>query len=128
MNDDVFVEHRGLNAILSEVRASLHDRHASAGALERLAAAFDVHFAQEDRLYYPAISSLRPELQARLRGISDRHAGFRAQLHRVHALLDEEALGAARDAFESLASDFEEHEREEEQLLTALAREPDTAH
>ena len=127
MGDDVFVEHRGLNAILAEVRASLHDRHATAAALEHLAGAFDVHFAQEDRLYYPAISSLRPELQRRLRGISDRHAAFRAQLQRVHALLDEGALRAAREAFESLASDFEEHEREEEQMLTALDREPETA-
>ena len=127
MRDDVFVEHRGLHAILSEVRASLHDRRASADGLERLTAAFDVHFAQEERLYYPAISSLRPELQMRLRGISERHAGFRAQLRRVHALLDEGAVPAAREALASLSSDFEEHEREEEQLLSALDRESEPA-
>jgi len=127
VGNDLFVEHRDLNAILAEVRASFHDRHAAAGTLERLAGAFDVHFEQEDRLYYPAIGSLRPELKERLRAISDGHDGFRARLEDVRSLLDGGELSAARQSFESLARAFEEHEAAEEQLLTALDRELDAS-
>lgn len=122
VGQDVFVEHRDLNAILAEVRSSFHDPHAAAAECERLAGAFDVHFEQEDRLYYPAIGSMRPELSQSLRAISEGHDGFRARLERVRAQLESGELGAARQGFESLASDFGEHEAAEEQLLADLDR------
>jgi hypothetical protein len=99
VGDPIFAEHRDLNALLAEVRDSFHDRRAAADALERLAGAFDVHFEQEDRLYYPAIGSLRPELQRRLHAISTGHDGFRAQLEHVRTLLDSEKPDAASRAF-----------------------------
>lgn len=117
------VEHRGLDAILADARASFDDRDAAAGALERLAEAFDAHFEQEDRLYYPTIGSLRPELRSRLCTISGSHEAFRTRLEQTRALLERGALRAARQSFESLARDFAAHEGVEEELLVALDRE-----
>jgi hypothetical protein len=123
VGDPIFVAHRDLDAILAEARESFGDRGAVAGTLERLAEAFDVHFEQEDRLYYPTIGSLRPELRGRLCTISAGHESFRVRLGEVRALLDDGELQAARESFDSLASDFEAHEGVEEELLVALERE-----
>jgi len=41
VGDPIFIERRGLNAILAEARQSFDDRDAAAGTLERLADALD---------------------------------------------------------------------------------------
>lgn len=118
----VAAEHRDLNAILSDVREALRDRSAAPDALERLVEAFDVHFSQEDRLYYPAIGSLRPDLRGRLLSISDGHASFRARLDEIREQLDGGDLAAASLSLDALARDFGAHEAAEEELLAELDR------
>ena len=116
----VFVEHRDLNAILAEVRASFDDRDAAAGTLERLADAFDVHFEQEDRLYYPAIWALRRERKDALLGFVRAHEDFRRRLEEISERLEGNSLGDAEQALEEFAQSFARHEVGEEELLRSL--------
>lgn len=118
----VLAEHRHLDTIFAEVRAAFDKPEAAARALAQLIEALDVHFQQEDDLYYPAVASHRPDLAPRLKAISAGHGVFRDDVERVRSLLERGEIDAARRSFESLARAFEQHETVEEQILAELDR------
>jgi hypothetical protein len=123
---EVQAQHRRLDALFEDARDALHGEDALAAATEAfgiLQGALETHFAQEDRLYYPAIWALRPEQKPELQAAVDAHQGFRAGLGRIESLLTEGELGAARRAFDELAESFARHEALEERVLARLARE-----
>jgi hypothetical protein len=82
-----------------------------------LFAAIDVHFDQEDRLYYATIAALRPELARDVAAIGDGHRRFRLQLAAIADQLVRGELAAARLGFAQLGQGFAEHEAAEERLL-----------
>lgn len=127
MEQVVAAEHRHLDALFAEVRrafASADPEADAFDALKRLAEALDVHFVQEDELYYPAITALRPETKPDVESISDGHRVFRAQLGGIVRDLYEGRVEHARGEFEAFTREFAKHEIAEERLLRSLDLEP----
>ncbi|MBW2316387.1 MAG: hemerythrin domain-containing protein [Deltaproteobacteria bacterium] len=98
------------------------DIEAVRDAFAALREELDVHFDQEDRLYYSTIGSLRPSLKPRLRAFAEGHLRFRLDLATIAEHLERADLEAAGRAFQDLTSQFTQHERSEERLLKSLDR------
>jgi len=123
---EVLAEHRRLDALFVEVQSAFQRRRASDAAREAfkaLSEALDTHFDQEDRLYYPAIWALRPDLKPQLQLFSEEHTRFRRELESIEGLLATEDFEEACRAIEVLAGRFGRHELSEEAALGSLDRE-----
>jgi hypothetical protein len=92
-------------------------------SLARLQEALEVHFLQEDELYYPAIWALRPGQRERLEACVAVHHQFRDLLRDLCGRATRGELAGALQVFEALAEDFRRHEVREEEVLHALDRE-----
>jgi len=127
---EVFAQHRRLDALFEEVRDSFRPEgppEATRDALTELRAALEVHFDQEDRLYYPAIWALRPDLKPQLKSLVSAHGDFTAQLDRLESLFDRGERAEARSVFDYLSVVFKRHESAEEAALATLDREIEAA-
>lgn len=133
MEREILAQHRRLRGLFADVEDALEAAlGASAGdgagvdevreALARLGEALDVHFEQEDRLYYPPIVSLRPEHRERIDSLAEQHTAFRERLARIAQRLEVGRLEPTAQAFRELVADFGRHEKSEEELLAALDR------
>ena len=119
-------EHRRLDALFEEVRDSFRPAgspEATREAVAELRVALETHFDQEDRLYYPAIWALRPDLKPKLKSLVDSHAEFLAQLDHLTALLERSEGDEARAVFDYVSAVFDRHEGAEEEILATLDRE-----
>ena len=122
---DVIEQHRRLDALFAAVRESFAAERADAAlsaSLGRLEEALEVHFLQEDELYYPAIQALRPEQRARLQACIAAHQRLRDLLHDLGGRAARGERAGAIQAFEALAEDFRRHEVREEEVLHDLDR------
>jgi hypothetical protein len=120
---DVIEQHRRLDALFAAVRESFAAERADAAlsaSLGRLEEALEVHFLQEDELYYPAISALRPEQRALLEACAAAHRTLRELLHDLGGRAARGERAGAIQAFEALAEDFRRHEVREEEVLHDL--------
>lgn len=127
---EVFAQHRRLDALFEEVLDSFRPAgppEATRGALKELREALETHFDQEDRLYYPAIWALRPDLKPTLKTLVDAHGEFVAHLDRLEISLDRGERAEARSVFDYLSAVFKRHEDAEEAVLATLDREIDAA-
>ena len=116
-------EHRRLDELFSEVEASFAahaDPDAVRDAFAALCEQLDVHFEQEDRLYYATVGTLRPELAPQIRSISDAHRSFRSEIGAIRDLLERTELPAARQRISALVEAFRRHEAMEETLLERI--------
>jgi iron-sulfur cluster repair protein YtfE (RIC family) len=123
---EVIEEHRRLDALFSAVREMFVAQRGPAAlssSLGRLQEALEVHFLQEDELYYPAIWALRPEQKARLEACVAVHQQFRDLLRDLEGRTTRGELAGALQVFEALAEDFRRHEVREEEVLHDLDRE-----
>jgi hypothetical protein len=117
-------QHRVLDALFADVLEAVRARDPGArDAFAKLREGLEVHFGQEERLYYPAVRSLSPSRAESIAAIVRAHDAFRAQLEAVAASLaaargDEAALRLA-----AFVDDFALHEAAEEGLLGSLDRE-----
>ncbi len=130
MEREVFAQHRRLDAMFEEVLDSFRPEgppEAIRGALKELREALETHFDQEDRLYYPSIWALRPDLKPQLKTLVDAHGEFLAQLDRLETLQDRGERAEARSVFDYLSAVFKRHEDAEEAVLATLDREIDAA-
>jgi len=128
---EVFAQHRELDSLFEEVLDSFRPEgppETTLEALKELREALETHFDQEDRLYYPAIWALRPDLEPQLRTLVDAHGEFLAQLDRLGTLLDRGERAEASSVFDYLSAVFKRHEDAEEAALATLDREIDAAH
>ena len=119
-------QHRRLDALFAAVRESfVAERGASSlsVALGRLEEALEVHFLQEDALYYPAIGALRPQQKARLQACVAAHRHLRELLRDIDGRTARGERAGALQVFEALAEDFRRHEVREEEVLHDLERE-----
>lgn len=122
---EVVDQHRRLDALFAAVRESFASERGDAAlsaSLGRLEEALEVHFLQEDELYYPALSVLRPEQKARLQACVAAHQRLRDLLHDLGGRAARGERAGAIQAFEALAEDFRRHEVHEEEVLHDLDR------
>ena len=123
---EVVEQHRRLDTLFSAVRENFVAERGPAAlssSLGRLQEALEVHFLQEDELYYPAIWALRPEQKARLEACVAVHQQFRDLLRDLEGRTTRGELAGALQVFEALAEDFRRHEVREEEVLHDLDRE-----
>jgi hypothetical protein len=119
----VLAEHRRLDVLFVEAREAFRGEDVSDSATEafqELREALEIHFEQEDRLYYPAIWALRPDLESGLQDFVAEHDKFRSQIEHIEALLAREDFAGGGRAIEALAGDFGRHEVSEESMLRRL--------
>jgi hypothetical protein len=115
--------HRHLELVFDDVAACLAQRDdlpVVSESLVHLAGELATHFDQEDRLYLPAIETLRPEHRERLGELRGAHAWFLQQLDRMSDRLRHEDLDGAAALFRELERGFRLHEAMEEALLASL--------
>lgn len=123
---EVVEQHRRLDELFAAVRAGFVAQRGGAGlvlSVARLQEALEVHFLQEDELYYPAIWALRPGQRARLEACVAVHQQFRDLLRDLAGRATRGELTGAQQVFEALAEDFRRHEVREEEVLHDLDRE-----
>jgi len=123
---EVLAEHRRLDALFVEVQTAFKRpvvSEAARDAFKELGEALDTHFDQEDRLYYPAIWALRPDLKPKLHAFREEHAEFRRQLEAIEAMLASGDFEEACRAIEVLSGRFGRHEVSEEETLRSLDQE-----
>ena len=123
---EVIAEHRRLDALFSAVRAGFVAKREApelSARLRELREALEVHFRQEDELYYPVLSALRPEHRGRLEACVAVHAQFRELLSDLADRAAHGELPGAVRLFEALAEDFRRHEVREEEVLRDLGGE-----
>jgi len=116
-------QHRRIDSLLAEVLGALREGEDGAAVQAAFAAArkeIEQHLDAEDRVYYPALATLRPEQRSRLAPLVSAHAEIRARLARTQSLLAAEAVDEAEAMLAPLVVDLEEHEAAEERLLAEL--------
>ena len=123
---EIAAAHLHLDDLFRRAGSALHD--ASTGddarrAFDQLREALDVHFAQEDRLYYPPIRALRagriPVLAARC----EAHERFRRDVATIARKLDLGRVDEAAAGLAALEHAFAQHELREEEMLRGLEHE-----
>lgn len=119
--------HREIDAWFESTREVLVGEQA-ASACAQLRDVLDAHFAQEEKLYFPALCQLFPDHENSLRGLITAHAVFLEKLDRTAELIDADRTSEAIRCFEELRRLFAAHEIEEEETLRALGSEQDTLH
>jgi hypothetical protein len=125
--ESVSRDHRRLDDLLGEVAATFAERRDDPDALRDAFAALceqiDVHFEQEDRLYYAPIGALRPELEPEIRAILEAHRGFRLEIAAIGDRLECEDVAAALRQLVAFGEGFRRHEAMEEALLARVEAE-----
>ena len=123
---EILVQHRRLNSLLEEVRVAFQAGDAGESTREsfsQLRKALETHFEQEDRLYHPAIWSLRPKQKPALQACVRAHEGFRSLLRDIAELLESNEMTRTAQTFDLFAQGFERREAAEEAILAEVDRE-----
>jgi hypothetical protein len=115
---------RGEHYRLGEMFVEVGRIFGAASAVETVREAFsilseqlDVHFEQEERLYYASIGALRQDLKPAILTISEDHRRFRLELAAIADQLERGDVEGAAHGFEALTTGFRRHEAMEEALL-----------
>jgi hypothetical protein len=130
MTHPIEKQHRELEVLFQDTRAALGrgEGEAARAGFQRLREALDAHFDQEDRLYYPPITVLRPQHKHTVTGIGEAHRRFREGFGEIAAALEAGSLADAQRAFEDFVDSFAKHEAIEEDLVRSLESEVAAAH
>lgn len=126
MKDSIASAHRALDGLFEYVEGALNigDVRAASEAFAQLREALETHVEQEDRLYYPAIRSLRPEFEISLGTFTKEHAAFRDDMAEIQRLLEADSCGETQNTLERFHRAFALHEAAEEAMLESLDRHP----
>jgi len=80
-----------------------------------------VHFALEDRVYFPALCALQPSVDPDIRSLQREHGKMREHLASIASRLEaQEDPADLLPAFQGLVSSFLDHEAREESILVAV--------
>jgi hypothetical protein len=112
----------GPEAVFREARRALREgslEEAREG-IDALTRAFDVHFALEERVYFPALAVLRPKLAESLRAFGEEHERMRTRLGELARGVGQSEREGLLEALEDLVAIFLRHEEREEELLVVL--------
>ncbi len=111
------------DALFAEARGALErgDRRHARASIESLESALEVHFALEDRVYFPALCALQPSVDPDIRSLQREHGKMREHLASIASrLAAQEDPAGLLPAFEGLVSSFLDHEAREESILVAV--------
>jgi iron-sulfur cluster repair protein YtfE (RIC family) len=118
-------EHRRLAPLFERLREALGEDDPVAVRLrfDELETELERHLGQEDQLYYPALSALRPVHRETLTHFVTDHDRFRSELEAISRWVAAGEIPRAHACFETLARGFATHEVHEEQFLRGLEAE-----
>jgi len=111
------------DALFAETRGALRrdDRSQAHASVESLIRMLEVHFALEDRVYFPVLCTLKPAVEPEIRRLQREHAELRQHLATIAAHLEEPAAPSTlSSSFEDLVTVFLDHEAREEAILAAV--------
>ena len=80
----------------------------------RLHDALEAHFVVEERMHFPALHGLRPDLDAELAEFVEEHKTFRTALDAIASTLERRDLARAGKALDQLVARLAAHEGREE--------------
>lgn len=78
--------------------------------------ALEAHFTVEERIHFPALHGLRPELDSDLTGLVEEHKRFRATLEQLADLLEKKELARCSEELDQFVMDLAAHEGREERM------------
>jgi len=112
----------GPDAVFREARRALREGSLEEAyeGIDALTRAFDVHFALEERVYFPALAVLRPRLADSLREFGEEHERMRLRLGELARGVRTSERAPLLEALEDLVVIFLRHEGREEELLAVL--------
>jgi hypothetical protein len=112
-------QHEQLDTFFDMVASAL-ERGSLNGArvsFVRFCDALEAHISLEDRVFFPALRGLRPDLTEKLTGLVEEHTSVRLELDQLRDLLAAGSAETFSKRFEQLGSFLGEHERREDLLL-----------
>lgn len=115
-------QHRQLDDFFDMLMAAL-ERNSLEGARAaflRFRDALEAHVTLEDRVFFPAIHGLRPDLGDELALLVEEHRDFREQLELLHDWIARGSQQRFEQGIDELASQISQHEQREEELLLQL--------
>lgn len=93
--------------------------HSARQAFERFEEALKAHLEVEERIYFPALHGLRPELGADIARLMREHNEIVALLPGLRSLLRAGEMEVSRERLRELAKLISGHEEHEEDLIQA---------
>ncbi|MCA9511645.1 MAG: hemerythrin domain-containing protein [Myxococcota bacterium] len=113
-------QHDQLNALFGAVLSSLYRDavHCAREAFVRFADALEAHLSLEDRLYFPALHGLRPDLTSKLATLCDEHDALRDRAVVIRMLLSSGERETSRERLDEFAELLADHEAREEELIS----------
>ena len=117
-------QHEQLDTFFSLVTAAVErgSLHAARPAFTRFADALDSHFTLEDRVFFPALRGLDPQLTKDLTGLADEHHALRRDLESLTDLLAAGSLESFAVRLETLGDTINGHEAREELILASVRK------
>lgn len=111
-------QHRQLDVFYGMVVDSLSRGRVRRACSEflRLHDAIEAHFTVEERMHFPALHGLRPELDAELASLVEEHKSFRERLGKIADVLERGDLADGGEQLDQLVVRLAAHESREEQL------------
>jgi hypothetical protein len=109
--------------LFAEARRALRrdDRRQARASVESLLRTLEVHFALEDRVYFPTLCALQPSVEPEIRRLQREHGELREHLTAIAACLEEPAEPSTLvRSFEGLVTLFLDHEAREEAILASV--------
>lgn len=90
-------------------------------AFTRFRDALEAHIALEDRVFFPALHGLRPDLERDLAALVSEHGDFRVSLEQLHDTLAEGSAETFAEQLDRLVDHVAAHELREEELLASIS-------
>ncbi|MBW2316738.1 MAG: hemerythrin domain-containing protein [Deltaproteobacteria bacterium] len=116
-------QHRQLDLFYEALLKSLFHENVAKSRSEflRFHDALEAHFTVEERIHFPALHGLRPELDAELVSLVEEHKSFRSTLDHLAALLERKELARCSDELDGFVTDIVAHEGREERMGERVA-------
>lgn len=113
-------QHARLEQLLEQVASALaaEDIAGTADRLEIFRASFRAHASIEERVYFAALESARPELRETLAALRREHHEIRRSLRSGARLLRRGRIPSFRAWLSRMSKDFDRHEWEERRLFS----------
>jgi len=111
-------QHRQLDTFYQMVVQSLSNGPAARARAEflRFHDALDAHFTVEERIHFPALHGLRPDLDRELAELVEDHRAFRQQLEAMARQLEVGDLAGCSAQLDRFVVELASHEGREEQM------------
>jgi len=119
-------QHRQLDLFYEMVLRSLarEDVDRARSEFLRFHDALEAHFTVEERIHFPALHGLRPELDEELAALVEDHKAFRATLEQLADLLEKKDLARCSHELDRFVVQLAAHEGREERMAERVTGGP----